>query len=409
MSILEKIAHLAPDDFRPKYVNAMKKLEETPVKMNLSDLKEELPYVAEAKLFVPTLHLGQRKLFLSELRFLTYLVSNEVNLSDYIVVYAGAGPGVHIPYLYKLFPQLKMLLVDPANFIFPASDAPFYPKYILSADQISYENANCLIINNLMTHEIAKALRKYKTIFISDIRTNDSNDVGAPDIDILWNHYMQFNWIFEMKPEWNMLKFRFPFYNEVELPESSFKDEEFKLAESYAKYINVREQYKKREFMYFDGDAWLQVYPGRRSREMRLVFSNRKKLKLYKNPTQHLALFYYYNCVERGFGTHENDNASEDLGFDLCNDCAQENLIWKKYSNAVKPIIVKDHVRNLGIFLKQPLKQGPHGFLFGPADEKLIAKMMDHEFATAVKLRKEFVSKKISKDRHETISQLLKK
>ena len=62
-------------------------------------------------------HWGQRKLFITELFFLT----KYQNLGD-VVIYAGAAPGNHIPFLTELFPQLKFILVDPNKFMISEND-----------------------------------------------------------------------------------------------------------------------------------------------------------------------------------------------------------------------------------------------------------------------------------------------
>ena len=52
-------------------------------------------------------HLGQRKLLITELEFLLYCFKN---YKPELIVYAGAGPGVHIPFLIDLlyFTKFKM-------------------------------------------------------------------------------------------------------------------------------------------------------------------------------------------------------------------------------------------------------------------------------------------------------------
>src|SRR5688572_5255739 len=58
------------------------------------------------------IHWGQRKLLLSEIEFLTWHAFHGC-----AVVYAGAAPGTHIPYLCKLFPWVqKWILYDPTPF-----------------------------------------------------------------------------------------------------------------------------------------------------------------------------------------------------------------------------------------------------------------------------------------------------
>ncbi len=58
------------------------------------------------------LHRGQRKLLMSEIGALIRLDPAK----QYTAVYAGAAPGIHIPLLSKLFPNLVFHLYDPAPF-----------------------------------------------------------------------------------------------------------------------------------------------------------------------------------------------------------------------------------------------------------------------------------------------------
>jgi Poly A polymerase regulatory subunit len=55
-----------------------------------------------------TLYFGQLKLFISELEFLT-----PFHDQDIVVVYGGAAPGYHLPFVIALFPKMKFILVDP--------------------------------------------------------------------------------------------------------------------------------------------------------------------------------------------------------------------------------------------------------------------------------------------------------
>jgi hypothetical protein len=57
------------------------------------------------------LHFGQLKLLCSEIQFL-------VAVGDWkgcTLIYAGASPGHHIPYLMRMFPRLGFVLVDPKH------------------------------------------------------------------------------------------------------------------------------------------------------------------------------------------------------------------------------------------------------------------------------------------------------
>jgi hypothetical protein len=68
------------------------------------------------------LHWGQRKLILSEIRFITKVIAelglNVQNKNEKIsLIYPGAAPGTHFMLLMEMFPQLVMYLWDPAIFI----------------------------------------------------------------------------------------------------------------------------------------------------------------------------------------------------------------------------------------------------------------------------------------------------
>ena len=64
-----------------------------------------------------TVHIGQRKLLIGEVLFMTHYGSKSKT-----VVYIGAAGGSHIPALCELFPEHKFLLYDPAPFSRPLLD-----------------------------------------------------------------------------------------------------------------------------------------------------------------------------------------------------------------------------------------------------------------------------------------------
>jgi cap2 methyltransferase len=61
------------------------------------------------------IHIGQRKLLMSEIHFLTEVHRyDEWDHQPMLCVYAGACPGTHIRELARMFPNVYFLLVDPA-------------------------------------------------------------------------------------------------------------------------------------------------------------------------------------------------------------------------------------------------------------------------------------------------------
>ncbi len=55
-------------------------------------------------------HIGQRKLLLNEIQFLSKYMPKDV---QHIILYVGAAPGEHLTIIKKMFPGNKYLLVDP--------------------------------------------------------------------------------------------------------------------------------------------------------------------------------------------------------------------------------------------------------------------------------------------------------
>lgn len=80
-------------------------------------------------------HWGQRKLFLSELYFLT-----KYSKLGKVVIYAGAAPGTHIEYLATLFPEHIFLLVDPCHYDIKPTGLP-HKEIILVNDYFTNELA----------------------------------------------------------------------------------------------------------------------------------------------------------------------------------------------------------------------------------------------------------------------------
>ena len=88
-----------------KYINDAINTPETPTSITFDDLKYKLAWNSDIKAYF-NLHSGHRKLFLTEMYFLSY-VYKKVKY----VVYAGSAPGHHIFFLSTLFPALKFILV----------------------------------------------------------------------------------------------------------------------------------------------------------------------------------------------------------------------------------------------------------------------------------------------------------
>ena len=311
-------------------------------------------------------HIGQRKLFLNELYFLSH-IHEKVNY----VIYVGAAPGTHVYFLSALFRRLKFILYDPRRFDISISGFSHHmnirnDKYVQIINKRNILNeindhpkARIFMIEDFFTNEDAKILSELdKFAFVSDIRTE--GDDGPTDLDIIWNSAQQFNWINIMKPAYYSLKFRCPFFISKYVDPSINQMEDFKLAMKHG--IDFIEDYNKGKFRYIEGRIFLQPFAPKTSAETRIIATVRKSLNIIEYDTQEYEeKMFYYNIIERPFSLRTNNNLFSAIGFDSCQDCALENYIWIFYTKNVESISVQAAVETLNKNLKRNLFVGKHG------------------------------------------------
>lgn len=196
-------------------------------------------------------HRGQLKLCANELRFLRRFASDSC-----FVVYAGAGPGNHIPTLIAMFPRVTWALYDPAGFsprLKPTSKVWLFAKFFTETECERY------------------AAMKSPVLFICDIRTCKPA-TGDPKIDAEIPKYIaedmerQQNWVRMMKPRASMLKFRLPWG------------------------AGVTE--------YLSGEIWLQPFAPLTSTETRLVVTDPTSVRVYDNQDYERAMMFH-NTISR--------------------------------------------------------------------------------------------------------------
>jgi cap2 methyltransferase len=98
------------------------------------------------------------KLLISEIEFLTPFFGE-----SFIVVYAGAAPGIHMPILAAMFPTMHFILVDPAPSMIATGE---YPSITVRQQK--------------MTETLARSFRRNygdNLLFISDVR------IGSDDVN----------------------------------------------------------------------------------------------------------------------------------------------------------------------------------------------------------------------------------
>jgi hypothetical protein len=137
-------------------------------------------------------HIGQLKLLLSEIEFLTPYRNTE-----HTVIYAGASPGLHIPKLAEMFPLTRFTLIDPQ---------PSAVKAVPGRIEI---------IEECMTNRLAAALwtRSSHILLISDVRIGASTIRETnrdQQIRIQRDMDAQMVWHEILNPVASMFKFRLP-------------------------------------------------------------------------------------------------------------------------------------------------------------------------------------------------------
>ena len=178
-----------------------------------------------------TVHLGQLKLFLSTLQFLTHYSGEGITH----VVYPGSAPGNNIDMLSKLFPKCYWYLYDPRDVFNPA----LYQN----------EKVKKIVVNYFLPEhikELQEEIGQERMLFISDIRVCD--DVSDQTIER--DMRLQEEWVRTLRPSFAQLKFRLPReLNKGDIDPAS------------------------RGYQYLTGDIYLQMFGPQVTTETRLVVS----------------------------------------------------------------------------------------------------------------------------------------
>jgi len=365
------------------------------------DIKYSLPYHEDSDILKPTVHIGQRKLLLSEVQFLLDVKSNIK-----YCIYSGSAPGNKTHFLYKLFPHIKFILVDPNKFDLKIADETtlkigkvshrskkhddiihIYHDYstksntykdnkkvldMTSNEQkelinyIEESSHNIFIIEDYYTVEISKLLKKLgnkKICFISDVRSKIVSEEECPlDFDIIWNTSMFYNWIYELQPEISMFKMRLPFYNDGNTSVNKYsKDYKSSFNLSKKNGIDFIKNYNEEKFIFPKGIINVQAWSHVTSTESRLIINKEDINNLVNyDYKEYENRFLYYNGINRGYFYHTNPNSNKKLGFCHCNDCALENFIWTNYiSSSDNPLSnnVLDYVKITNKITNRPLSR----------------------------------------------------
>jgi len=373
--------------------------------LTINDIPGSIPYVKDIKV-KHTFHNGQRKLFLSEVEFLT-VYHKKIKY----FIYAGSAPGWKNFYLSLLFPNLVFILVDPNPFeILYYNNSAFtkshqkhnYIKFLDSKNPKTWLNeistsvdTKIFLINDYYSNNTSEILKELTpSVFHSDIRTNETEegDDFPSTLDIIWNNAQQLNWISILKPLAYMLKFRLPYEMKEKIYPLQYQIEDFKYSKEKLgiDFIGLHNKFSG-DFEYLDGEIYLQAFPGFKSTETRLIgnYNGTPKYKKYKW-MEYEAKLYYFNMISRGYGYFYNPNSNKKLGFDHCHDCALENNILSTYIDKVnKDYTVIQLVETLinytrrSMFHKNKQNYPVHGYMFNVDRDWYIERL---KFTVPVKL-----------------------
>ncbi len=261
-------------------------------------------------------HWGQRKLMLSEVEFLT-LMHQELVLAKKqqgekirpIMVYAGAAPGNHIPFLAEMFLDFDFILVDPADFSSHLSDPRF------SSQSGSPVHRRCLcggcfvrVIKGFFTSETVQMIREQypnrEFLFVSDIRTADPKVKTEEEIEacVVEDMENQAKWACELKSFASMHKFRLPW------------------GEGVSNYL--------------DGDIYLPIWGPQTTTETRLIVRNHQpRAGGYNNRKYEQQMFHFNQVTRVEYYVFEDNGYYRDHipGLDHCYDCAAEMFVLEEY------------------------------------------------------------------------------
>lgn len=364
-----------------KYINPI---------LTLDQIDFSIPYVNKKKIERSNLltniqascHIGQRKLLISEVQFLTNYI-HDLN-QNVFVIYAGSAPCEKFFMLHSMFPNVKFLLVDPNEFMISVNDSNHYSypdtftylsysdsfnkEYKIDRRNINYfdgenlfnlekledklegcrkatkksfeyifsSNKQIFICEEYFTTEMSEILSQvipsdYRFLFISDIRTCGGNE--PTDIDIIHNNALTYACLDILKPDVSMIKFRLPYFNpggKSEFDEYMMPDiyESAKRGCDFLSSVKIR----KNMPMFRCDKIFLQAWKGPSSTEGRgIIHKNdiiKRNIILY-NSEKIEGYFAAYNNVIRHCPFYKNHYVAD--GYDHCNDCAIEISTWTNY------------------------------------------------------------------------------
>jgi hypothetical protein len=216
--------------------------------------------------YVINFHSGQKKLYLSEMYFLTKIIDKGLVRPNTIVIYVGAGPGHHLIKLISLFPQFTYHLYDNVfdSELQKIPNVKLFLRFFTAEDCAFYKDKNVIFISDIRNPIIGNI----------DTRNEDKN-VKEQNTIIISDQSLQEIWVRTISPYASSLKFRLPW---------------------------VKNQM---EYKYLDGEIFLQPYKPKNSSESRLFVYDSKSTKSY-DCIEYDSKMFFSNRILRHLYGHFN-------------------------------------------------------------------------------------------------------
>lgn len=284
-------------------------------------------------------HQGQKKLFISEVQFLTeyYRSFHKIDSPHPVIVYAGAAPFHHGQYLHELFKDVHFILFDPNAF-----DA-------------SLQNLSAFeTVNRMFTQEDAQYFKAEKRplLFISDIRSSHSHPKEF-EFGVAEQMQCQSDWVKTMTPTLSLLKFRMPYLSKEMVGDSLLIGKIVSRFPIFKDYPNV---------CMSKGDLLFQVNAPPTSGETRLMISiNDINTDQHYNFDHYEKVMSFHNQFTRTYkftkGTSEFNHVfdARPNQYCRCYDCVAELKVIQEYLDfAMQPhlrsleqVLARDTLRNM--------------------------------------------------------------
>lgn len=250
----------------------------------------EEPYRRRAKEEKRTVHWGQLKLMMTEVHFLTTYWDPE-KITNPVVVYAGAAPGEHLPFLSSMFPTFTFHLYDPRPFTIRATERlHLYQQYFTDEDAQRWSGRD-------------------DVFFISDIRTADHVTMKETENEeaIAEDMKRQAHWHEMIAPIRSMLKFRLPYTYE----------------------------WAPKTMKYLAGTVYRQPWAPQTSTETRLVPDVPSSMMDWDIKKYESQLFYHNTIVREKF-LYSNPYVDASQGLTLDYDSTAHAYILSRYISKIR-------------------------------------------------------------------------